>query len=78
MAAMKAHLLRRAHAAYFRRSAGARGDLQEVARALCGVRPLNGRVYVILRNGSGIVAVYRATSDGALRRLRRWPTELNA
>jgi hypothetical protein len=77
-AAMKADLLRRAHAAYFRRSARAGSELQEVAGALCGVRPLNGRVYVILRNGSGIVAVYRATSDCGLRRLRRWPTELNA
>lgn len=73
---MKADLLRRAHAAYFRGRAGE--ERQEVDRALCGVRTLNGHVYVILRNGSGIVAVYRATSDRALRRLQRWPTELNA
>lgn len=34
------------------------------------------RSYVVLRNGSGILAVFRIRTNDKLKRLRRWPTEL--
>ncbi len=37
----------------------------------------NGKAYVVLRNIRGILAVYRLRNDGILRRLRRWPDELD-
>ena len=35
-----------------------------------------GHIYVVLTNAREVVAVYRVKNDGALRRLRRWPREL--
>lgn len=32
--------------------------------------------YVVLRNANGILAVYRIRPSGELKRLRRWPVEL--
>jgi len=39
------------------------------------VEEIEGRVYVVLRNVGGILNVYRLTSQGKLRALRRWPAE---
>lgn len=39
----------------------------------------NGRPYVVLRGGrfgNGICAVYRVRTDGRLKRLERWPSDL--
>jgi len=33
--------------------------------------------YVVLRNVTGTLAVYRVRRDGALKRLKRWPGALN-
>jgi len=73
-----ADLLRRAHDAYLRtgRIAGAGEDLEQPDRALSGVRTRKGHIYVVLTNAREVVAVYRVKNDGALRRLRRWPREL--
>jgi hypothetical protein len=35
------------------------------------------RNYVIVCNGSRMLAVYRVKADGPLRRLKRWPKELD-
>src|SRR4051794_30288202 len=32
--------------------------------------------YIVLRNGNGILAVYRVRNDNILKRLKRWPAEL--
>lgn len=69
-AIMTDDLIRRALAAYFRtggteQPAGG-GDLVEH----------DGMTYVVLRNVSGILAVYRVRNDGILKRLKRWPAEL--
>jgi hypothetical protein len=32
--------------------------------------------YVVLRNTNGVMAIYRVTNRGELRRLKRWPSEL--
>jgi len=36
----------------------------------------SGRHYVVLRNVRGALAVYRIGNDARLRRLRRWPKEI--
>ena len=33
----------------------------------------DGRRYVVLRSGGRVLAVYRVTGRGALKRLKRWP-----
>lgn len=43
-----------------------------------GVREINGKQYVVLENINGILAVYRITTAGQLKRLKRWPKELNS
>jgi len=40
------------------------------------VRELGDRNYVVLKNGNGILAIYRVRNDGMLKRLKRWPVEL--
>jgi hypothetical protein len=43
-----------------------------------GVETIDGKDYVVLRNVGGVLAVYRVRTSGALKRLRRWPRDLNA
>jgi hypothetical protein len=66
-------LTRRAFAAYFR---GASHDIDQPAN-YSGPAEFEGRQYVVLRNVNGTLAVYRVRTSGALKRLRRWPRELN-
>ncbi len=35
-----------------------------------------GKKYVVFRNATDILAVYRLRSDGALKELKRWPKEI--
>lgn len=42
-----------------------------------GVTELDRKIYVVLENASRILAVYRVRNDGMLKRLRRWPIELD-
>jgi hypothetical protein len=39
-------------------------------------REVDGRKYVVLRNVSGILCVYRVRTDGRLKGLKRWPSAL--
>ena len=44
-----------------------------------GFRMHQGLGYVVLRDGGDVLGVYRVRPDnGALRRLKRWPSILNA
>jgi hypothetical protein len=61
----------RAFAAYFR----AGGQLQPAASS-SGEREHQGKRYVVLKNVSGVLAVYRVRPDGVLKGLRRWPAEI--
>jgi hypothetical protein len=63
----------RAFAAYFRG-----GGVDQPAGERSGPVELDGKSYIALRNDTGILAVYRVRTTGALRRLRRWPRELEA
>lgn len=62
----------RALAAYYR-------DARGIAGIPCHAyaMPLEGRWYVVLSTDERTLAVYRITNQGQLRRLRRWPAELN-
>ena len=40
------------------------------------VEEVSDKRYAVLRNGGGVLAVYRVRNDGMLKRLRRWPSEL--
>ena len=67
--------VRRALAAYYR-SAGSDG--YDKPANTSGEAEHDGHRYVVLRNTGGVLAVYRIRNDGKLKRLRRWPTEINA
>lgn len=36
----------------------------------------DGREYIVLRNVNGVLAVYRVRTNGALKRLKRYPAEV--
>ncbi len=63
-------LTRRAFAAYFR-SGGTRRPTKS-----SGVVERDGKRYVVLNSSRGVLAVYRVRNDGMLRRMRRWPPDL--
>jgi hypothetical protein len=64
-------LTRRAFAAYFR----AGGYDQPAGDS--GVVEVGGKLYVELHNIRGVLAVYRVRNDGMLKRLKRWPAEID-
>ena len=65
-------LVRRAMVAYFKVKGDGRGMLPQPANT-SGVEECGGRVYIVLRNSNGVLAVYRVRNTGLLRRLKRWP-----
>jgi hypothetical protein len=67
-------LIRRAYAAYFRRN-GSRATVPSSTDS--AVEEVDGKSYVVLRNLSGTLAVYRVKVDGQLKFLVRWPSELD-
>lgn len=44
--------------------------------ALSGVEQHGGKVYVVLRNVRGVIAVYRVRNDQMLKRLKRLPLDI--
>ena len=62
--------LSRAMAAYFRagNTTQPANDSQEME--------VGGKTYVVLRNISGVLAVYRVRNDGVLKGLKRWPSAI--
>jgi len=67
-------LLRRAQAALLR--TGAPSALPTDAAS--DVIQRSGRRYVRLGDETGLIAVYRVRNDGILKRLKRWPTAIEA
>lgn len=65
---------RRAFAAYFRSDANVT-SLQPSSASGVQKAP-DGKEYVVLRNTNGILAVYRIKTDGILKRLKRYPADL--
>lgn len=61
---------RRALGAYYRAGASITPDSPITTT-------VDGREYIVLRNGHGVLAVYRVLAHrDALKRLRRWPAEI--
>jgi hypothetical protein len=65
----------RAYAAYFRFAKG--HPVDQLSAALSGMEKHKGLLYVVLRDGSRTLAVYRIKNDGHLHRLKRWPAALD-
>lgn len=65
-------LIRRAMAAMLRNSAGEVQQPSNDSNAMI----VGDKLYVVLRNVNGILAVYRVRTDGVLKKLVRWPAEL--
>jgi hypothetical protein len=61
---------RRAMAAWFRS-----GGIDQPA-SNSGVEEYDDKYYVVLRNVNGVMAVYRIRNDDSLKRLKRWPKEV--
>jgi hypothetical protein len=70
-------LLRRAFRAWF-----SGNDYPDQPRNTSAVERHGSHLYVVLRGGRGPsdepMAVYRVKNDGVLRRLRRWPKDIEA
>lgn len=73
----KSEFMSRAFAAYYQ---GARKENPpiEPAQGKSTLETVRGRSYVVLRNTHGTLAVYRIRNQGILKRLRRWPKEIDA
>jgi hypothetical protein len=69
-------LLRRAQAAYFR-SAPINMIPDQPSKYASGVEEVKGRTYVVLANNYRMLAVYRLTNRQILKRLKRWPKDLD-
>lgn len=69
-------LVRRAFKAYSRAAAGAGGGQPMQPSRLSGVREVGGKLYVLLFNVFGPLAVYRVLNSGALKLLKRPPAEI--
>lgn len=69
---MKKSFTDRALDAYFKEE-----GVQQPAMGLSGEYSAGGRDYVVLANCFDTLAVYRITAAGALKRLRRWPKQLD-
>jgi hypothetical protein len=69
----------RALAAYYRelaRKKPASLPLDDLPSRACAAT-IDERAYVMVCNGSRMLVVYRIKPDGPMRRLQRWPTELD-
>jgi hypothetical protein len=68
-------LTRRAFAAWFRSENDGEASVDQPSNH-SGPVEHNGKTYVVLRNVRGTMAVYRVRTSGQLKRLRRWPAEV--
>lgn len=63
--------LRRAISAHFRYGA------IDMPSKNSGFTTIKGKEYVVLVNGGGILSVYRVRNDGVLKKLKRYPEEID-
>jgi hypothetical protein len=66
----------RAFAAYFRHNPHGYILDQPAGYPESGPAEHQGKKYAVLRNVNGVLAVYRVRTSGALKRLQRWPKEI--
>ncbi|HVB16179.1 MAG TPA: hypothetical protein VNF04_06595, partial [Stellaceae bacterium] len=65
-------LLNRALSAYWATAAREQYSAAIPSTSGSGLYEVGDKDYVALRNGGGVLAVYRVRTDGMLKRLRRW------
>lgn len=68
-------LTSRAMRAYFA-TARTKGHRPDEPANDSGVEEHGDKLYVVLRNVNGTLAVYRVRNDGVLKALKRWPKEI--
>lgn len=69
-------LVTRATVAYLR-ACNSAGTIADQPGSESRVTDINGRTYVTVANSVRVLAVYRVKPDGVLRRLVRYPRQLN-
>jgi hypothetical protein len=69
-------LLSRGLRAYYTKAAREGHSANHPSMDASGYEEVDDKDYVVLRNAHGVLAVYRVRHDGMLKRLRRWPAEL--
>jgi hypothetical protein len=65
-------LVARATRAWFM-TARAKGYIPDIPANYSGVEECDNRLYVVLKNVNGMLAIYRIRNDGMLKALKRWP-----
>jgi hypothetical protein len=70
-------LMIRAFAAYYKQAKREGVCLPDQPENHSSVMSANGHDYAVLSNCNGTLAVYRIRNDGLLKRLKRWPAELD-
>ena len=66
-----------AFAAYFKQAKQDGDPSPEEPANDSSVMSADGHDYAVLSNCNGTLAVYRIRNDGVLKRLKRWPAELD-
>jgi hypothetical protein len=69
-------LTRRALAAYYRTAPQEGAVVVDTPAGGGDVVEHDGKLYVVLSNVRGTLAVYRVRTSGQLKRLRRWPAKV--
>jgi hypothetical protein len=69
-------LIARALRAYFVAAKKCSGGADQPAHDCSTVEERGNKLYVVIRNGNRALAVYRLRPDGILKRLKRWPKEI--
>jgi hypothetical protein len=70
-------IVTRALHAYFTVANRAGLNADQPSLKLCGMEDIGDKTYIVLRNSYRTLAVYRLRNDNMLKRLKRWPAELN-
>jgi hypothetical protein len=70
-------VMSRAFAAYFKQAKRDRVERVDQPSNTSSVMSAGERDYAVLHNGCGTLAVYRIRNNGGLKRLKRWPAELD-
>ncbi len=68
-------IMARAFAAYYQYLRKGGYSETQPSNTSC-VQDYNGKHYAVLENVNGVLAVYRIKNDGYLKKLQRWPKEL--
>ncbi|MBA2485856.1 MAG: hypothetical protein H0V35_07120 [Nitrospira sp.] len=69
--------LGRAFSAYYKGASTEDAAIQP-GQGASTLETVANRTYVVLRNTHGTLAVYRIRNEGILKRLRKWPKEIDA